>query len=196
MNTNDSTSATPRAGRPRSAASRQAILDTALQLTQQDGFAALTIERIAKEAGVGKPTIYRWWPSKGAIVFEALQQYGEQTLPLPTGSSLAVRLETYLQALFAVLNGWTGKIIKSLMAEAQHDPVFADLFRTQFIAARRQPVLTLLREGCLQGELSPDANIEILADLIYGAMWYRLLTEHAPLDDQFAHEIVHAVLRN
>jgi AcrR family transcriptional regulator len=161
---------------------------------QQDGFAALTIERIAKEAGVGKPTIYRWWPSKGAIVFEALQQYAEQTLPLPTGPSLSVRLETYLQTLFAILNGWIGKIIRSLMAEAQHDPVFADLFRTQFIAVRRQPVLTLLHEGRAQGELAPDANIEILADLIYGAMWYRLLTEHAPLDDQFAHDIVQAVL--
>src|ERR687888_511632 len=98
-------------GRPRSMASCQAILETALRLTLQDGFASLTVERISKEARVGKPTIYRWWPSKGAIVLEALMQYGGQALPLPEASLLPTRLETYLQALFKVLNGEVGTIL-------------------------------------------------------------------------------------
>lgn len=62
------------------------------------------------------------------------------------------------------------------------------------IATRRQPVLTLLRDGVGRGDLPPDSNIEVLADLIYGAMWYHLLVQHGPLDDQFAHEIVRAVI--
>jgi AcrR family transcriptional regulator len=181
-------------GRPRSMASCRAILETALQLTLQDGFASLTIERISKQARVGKPTIYRWWPSKGAIVLDALMQYGGQTLPLPEASPLPARLEIYLQMLFKMLNGEIGTILKSLMGEAQHDPEFAMLFRNRFIAARRQPVLTLLRDGIERGELPPDSNIEVLADLIYGAMWYRLLVQHGPLDEQFAHDIVHVVL--
>jgi len=175
-------------------ASRQAILDAALQHTLKHGFASLTVEGLSKEARVGKPTIYRWWPSKGAIVLDALMQYAAQALPLPEGLSLSVRLENYLQTLFHTLNGDIGKILKSLMGEAQHDPTFATLFRSQFIAVRRQPVLTLLREGKEQGELATDSNIDVLADLIYGAMWYRLLVQHAPLDDQFAREIVRAVL--
>lgn len=181
-------------GRPRSMVARQAILDAALQLTRQDGFASLTIERIAHVAHVGKPTIYRWWPSKAAIVFEALQQHAEHTLPLPVGSSLPMRLEAFLRELFKTLNGKMGEIVKNLMAEAQRDPEFAVLFREHFITLRRQPILTLLQEGRAQGELEPDCNIEVLADLIYGAMWYRLLVQHGPLDDNFAHEIVHAVL--
>jgi AcrR family transcriptional regulator len=181
-------------GRPRSAAARQAILDAALQITQRDGFAALTIENIARVAQVGKPTIYRWWPSKGTIVFEALQQRALELLPLPENPSLKVRLITYLQMLFTTLNGEIGEIVKSLMAEAQRDPAFATLFRTQFIAVRRQPILTLLSEGRAHGELAPDSNLEVLADLIYGAMWYRLLTQHAPLDDTFANDIVQAIL--
>jgi hypothetical protein len=80
------------------------------------------------------------------------------------------------------------------MAEAQHDPVFADLFRAQFISIRRQPLLQLLHDGITRGDLPADTNIEVLADLIYGAMWYRLLAQHAPLDADFAHAIVKLLL--
>lgn len=76
------------------------------------------------------------------------------------------------------------------MAEAQRDPVFAVSFRTEFIAVRRQPLLAILREGLRRGELPATADIEVMADLIYGAMWYRLLVQHAPLDEAYAHEIV------
>jgi AcrR family transcriptional regulator len=183
-------------GRPRSMASREAILESALQLTLKNGFAALTIEGISKEARVGKPTIYRWWPSKGAIVLEALTQRAANILPLPSkGLSLSRRVESFLQELFRVLNGELGAVVKGLMGEAQLDPEFATLFREKFVAVRRQPVLTMLREGQAQGELSPDSDIELLGDLLYGAIWYRLLVQHAPLDGKFAREIVRVVLK-
>lgn len=194
MESNPATSSVRNVGRPRSAAARQAILDAALRLARRDGFSALTIERIAREAGVGKPTIYRWWSSKGIIVFEALQQRAEQTIPIPVEGPLPTRLTTFLQSVFAALNEDTGEIVRSLMAEAQRDPTFADLFRTQFINVRRKPLLTLLQHGVVTGELAADTNVDVLADLIYGAMWYRLLAWHAPLDDAFAHDIVQALL--
>ncbi len=186
----DTTAVGRSAGRPRSARARRAILTAALSLVKQEGFSALTIEGIAREAGVGKPTIYRWWPSKAAIVFEALQNYGQQTLPVPADGLLAERLEAWLKRLFEVLNGQIGEIVRSLMAEAQRDPVFAVAFRTEFIMMRRQPLLAILREGLGRGELSATTDIEVMADLIYGAMWYRLLVQHAPLDEAYAHEIV------
>lgn len=182
------------AGRPRSTKAQEAILSTTLRLVRQEGFAALTIERIAREAGVGKPTIYRWWPSKGAIVFDALQQYAEHALPVPPAGPLTERLEAWLKALFHVLNEDTGDIVRGLMAEAQLDSAFAIFFREKFILVRRQPLLALLREGLQRGELPPETDCEVLADLIYGAMWYRLLAQHAPLDEQYAHAIVYALL--
>lgn len=127
-------------------------------------------------------------------MLEALMEHAQQTIPLPKEPALAARLETFLQSLFRVLNGEIGDILKGLMGEAQHDPTFAELFRVRFITARRQPVLTLLHEGVERGELPSDSNIEVLADLIYGAMWYRLLVQHGPLDDQFAHELTRSLL--
>jgi AcrR family transcriptional regulator len=186
----DTTAVGRSAGRPRSAKARQAILTAALSLVKQESFSALTIEGIAREAGVGKPTIYRWWPSKAAIVFEALQNYGQQALPVPADGALAERMEIWLQRLFEVLNGQIGEIVRSLMAEAQRDPVFAIAFRTEFIVMRRQPLLAILRDGIGRGELPVTTDIEVMADLIYGAMWYRLLVQHAPLDAAYAHEIV------
>lgn len=186
------------AGRPRSELARQAILDAAFQLVTCEGFQVLTIEGIARAAGVGKPTIYRWWPSKGAVVFEALLQHAEQTIPISDAMpevSLADSVVGLLQALFKTLNENTGDVVRGLMAEAQLDPVFAELFRKQFIAVRRQPLLTLLRKGIESGELVQNTKIEVLADLIYGAMWYRLLAQHAPLDDEFAFDIVQTSLR-
>lgn len=195
MKTTETTPPARGVGRPRSMASRQAILNTAFRLARNEGFQSLTIERIAREASVGKPTIYRWWPSKGAILFEVLLQQAKLLLPVPAEEMpLSTSLTTFLQALFKVLNGEIGNIIKSLMAEAQHDPAFAELFRTEFILVRRKPVLTLLQRGIERGELAPQTNIEVLADLIYGAMWYRLLTQHAPLDDNFACDIVQTLL--
>ena len=142
MQTNLSTRGNSAAGRPRSTKARQAILAAALRMVKQDGFSALTIEGIAREAGVGKPTIYRWWPSKGAIVFEALQQHAQQVLPMPPTGLLDERLEEWLTMLFKTLNEDTGEIVRGLMAEAQRDPIFAAFFRTEFILVRRQPLLT------------------------------------------------------
>ncbi len=85
-------------------------------------------------------------------------------------------------------------MVRSLMAEAQRDPIFAVSFRTEFIAVRRQPLLTILYEGKQRGELPAESDCEVLADLIYGAMWYRLLARHAPLDEQYAHDIVSLLL--
>lgn len=196
MKPTDTASSVRKAGRPRSETARQAILDAAFKLAKNEGFSALTIEGIAQEAGVGKPTIYRWWSSKGEIVFAALLQHVEQTIPEVPNGPLTTTLVALLQALFRTLNEETGEIVKGLMAEAQRDPAFAALFRTQFIDVRREPVLTILRAGKTRGELASDTNIDVLADLIYGAMWYRLLAHHAPLDDQFARAIVHTLLHS
>ncbi len=173
----------------------QAILQATLAILESEGYRALTIEGIAAKAGVGKTTIYRWWTSKAAIVLEALTQQAAILVPLPDEGSLRADLTLFFSTAFQVLNGLTGTGVRSLMAEAQFDAAFAQEFRTTFINARRKALITLFQRGIARGELAGKSNLEFLADMMYGPMWYRLLNQHAPLDEGFAHQLVDFIIR-
>ena len=86
-------------------------------------------------------------------------------------------------------------MLSGLAAEAQLDPEFAREFQRVFIVPRKQRLVALLKRGVQRGELAPDTNLDVLADLMYGAQWYRFLLYPAPLDDAFAGEIVELILR-
>ncbi|WP_276356430.1 TetR-like C-terminal domain-containing protein [Cohnella caldifontis] len=96
----------------------------------------------------------------------------------------------------AILTLGAGKIMRSLMAEAQFDDGFARIFRERFISSRRETLIALLQRGAARGELPKDADLELLADLCYGPIWYRLLNGHAPLDEPFVQAITARILRN
>jgi AcrR family transcriptional regulator len=169
----------------------QAILAATVELLETEGYKALTIEGIAQKAGVGKQTIYRWWPSKAAIVMEAYAQKAYQQIPLPDHGSVYLDLQELLKRLFLVLTTTSaGAVMSNLMAEAQIDLEFAQAFRDDFIATRRQAMCELLERGRDRGELRADVDLELVIDTLYGPMWYRLLNKHAPLDNQFAKELV------
>jgi AcrR family transcriptional regulator len=182
-------------GRRRSDQAHQAILQATLEVLSQVGYRAMTIEAIATRAGVGKKTIYRWWPSKAAVALEALTASTEEQVPFPDTGSLAGDLTTYFEQSFAGLRGKAGTALSGLAAEAQLDPEFAREFQRVFIVPRKQGLVALLQRGVQRGELAPDTNLDVLADLIYGAKWYRFLLYPAPLDAAFAHEIVEIILR-
>lgn len=184
-------------GRKRSEASREAILEASLALLRRGGYHELTIDGIAAEAGVGKQTIYRWWPSKGAVVLEAMIERASREIAVPNTGRLGRDLHRFLADSFASARGPNGSaaILRGLMAEAQLDPAFLDQLRTQFIAARRQALRELLERGRTRGELRRSVNLELLLDLVFGPLWYRLLVQHAPLDARFARELAAAVMR-
>lgn len=182
-------------GRPRSAPVHQAILQAALEVLSEVGYRAMTIEAIAARAGVGKKTIYRWWPSKATVALEALTASTEEQVPFPDTGSLAGDLTTYFEQSFAGLRGKAGTALSGLTAEAQLDPEFAREFQRSFIVPRKQGLVALLQRGVQRGELAADTNLDVLADLIYGAKWYRFLLYPAPLDAAFAQEIVEIILR-
>ena len=169
----------------------QAILAATIELLETEGYKALTIEGIAQKAGVGKQTIYRWWPSKAAIVMEAYTQKASQRIPLPDRGSVYLDLQELLKRLFLVLTTTSaGAVVSSLIAEAQMDLEFAQSFRDGFIETRRQAMRELLERGRDRGELRADVDIELVIDALYGPVWLRLLNKHAPLDNQFAEELV------
>ena len=178
----------------RSDRAHQAILQAALELLMQDGYRALTIEGIAARAGVGKQTIYRWWPSKGAVVLEAYATYADILVPHPNTGSLRTDLQQHLEWAFESLEGKGGEILRGLMAEAQLDEAFGKEFQRVFLWARRDSLVALLQRGIERGELPPDSDPGLLADIIYGAKWYRLMSQHAPLDKAFAQQLVDLVM--
>ena len=174
----------------RSEQSYHAILESTLAILAEKGYKALTIEGIAAKARVSKQTIYRWWSSKAAIVLEALTNHAQQQLPIPDSGSVRGDLEVLLNALFYELSQQSGSIVRGLMAEAQFDSEFGRMFREDFIAQRREVLLCILRRGQQRGEISSQVDLELIVDLLYGPMWYRLLNQHAPLNEEFAQHLL------
>ena len=180
-------------GRPRSEATRQAVLESAAHLLDSESYRSISIERIASEAKVGKQSIYRWWDGKADVLLEAFTDRALKRLPVhqPTGDALR-DLEALLQSFFAnVRVPVVAKTLTGLIAEAQVDPEFRAKFHGTFVATRRGMMRETLRAGVSKGQLRSGLDIEIALDLIYGAFWYRLLSgTPEPLDDAFAATLV------
>ncbi|GCE46118.1 TetR family transcriptional regulator [Thermosporothrix hazakensis] len=183
-------------GRPRSEASHQAILQATIDVLKQQGYRATTIEAIAAEAGVGKKTIYRWWSSKAEVALEALTTHSNTHVPFLDTGSLQSDLLSYFERSFESLRGESGMLLRGIVAEALLDPAFAATFQRVFIVPRRASLVELLQRAQARGELTAETNIEVLADMIFGAKWYRFLLYPAPLDTTFAQEIVALVSRH
>ncbi|MFJ9827224.1 TetR/AcrR family transcriptional regulator [Streptomyces sp. NPDC101160] len=169
-------------GRIRSQDAHDAVLAAAIELVEELGYQAVTIERVAARADVAKSTIYRWWKSKAVLVMDAYRTAVEQRMPEPDTGSLAGDLTAFATALYGV-SGHPLRLrtLRGLMAEAQLDPAFAEPFR-EWVESRRAVVLTLLDRGVQRGEIPAAADLEAATDHLFGLFWYRLLVGHQPLD--------------
>lgn len=173
-------------GRPRCQVARKAILEATVRLLERMTLQNLAIECIAREAGVGKATIYRWWPNKAAIVIDA---FFEEVVPRTTfekAPTAAEAIQRQAMRIMKVLNGRQGRIVAQIIAEGQNDPAVLEYFRSMFLRQRRAAAGEIIQAGIDSGEFLADLDIELAIDLIYGPMWYRLLVGHQPLDRAFA----------
>lgn len=182
-----------RPGRPRSEDRRQAILTAAIEELREHGYAGLTIEGIAARAGAGKQTIYRWWSSKADVVLDALPDAAAATISLPDTGSLRGDLSDFLAETFRQ-RGQRPALV-GLMAQALLDPVFADAFRERFLFRRRTALRTILTRAAGRGEIAEEVDLDLLIDVVYGVLWYRLLVDHAPLDAAAGRQLTDLVLR-
>ena len=181
-------------GRPRSEPARRAVLDAALRLVARDGYQAVTIKGIAEEAGVGRQTLYRWWTGKGAILLEAIVDFGWRIAqPEPTADPVH-DLREVLRGSFG-LSPIAGPIISGLMADATHDPEFLAQLQRDLLARRRALVRETLERAQRSGQVGAGTDIALVTDMIWGTMWYRVLSGHAPVDEALADELTEAVLR-
>jgi AcrR family transcriptional regulator len=179
-----------RPGRKRSEESRQAILTAALELTAELGYAGLTVEGIAARAGTGKQTIYRWWPSKADVLLEGLAAKADLTVPIPDEGTYAGDLRPFLVASFALgSKPAVADALRALMAQAQVDPEFRNRF-TAFLHRRRDALRVLVDRARARGDLPANPSPDTVADIVFGTLWYRLLTTDRPLDEQLADELV------
>ncbi|HEX4221036.1 MAG TPA: TetR/AcrR family transcriptional regulator [Pseudonocardiaceae bacterium] len=180
-------------GRPRSATARQAILDAAMAELQERGYAALTIEGIAGRAGVGKQTIYRWWPSKADVVLDALLDLTSTRITVPDKGSLADDLMAFLRATFRQRG--QRPVLVGLMAQAILDQDFAVQFRDRFLFSRRAALRAILQRATERGEVAAELDPELLIDVVYGVLWYRLLLDHAPISEAAGQQLAALVVR-
>ncbi len=147
------------------------------------------MEGIAREAGVGKVTIYRWWPSVADVALEALLEEAGETCPIPDTGSLAEDLRSFLRQAFRLVARQTGPLLRCLMMEAQKDRVFHERFRSGFIRCRQEALAELLSR-----HKAGATPVPVVVDMIFGTLWYRLLIGHAPLDEALADELADAAL--
>jgi AcrR family transcriptional regulator len=182
-------------GRPRSEESERAILDATRSLLQEGGFAELTIEEVARRAGVGKSTIYRRWPTKGTLVFEAFVIQFLSELPPPDTGSLRGDLLAVLRAWIDAVKGTdTGHTLVGLIAEVQRDPELAEVWAARFVATVRAQHRLLFLWGIERREIAPTVDVEVAMDLLFGPGYHRLLQAHLELDDHFAESVVSIIL--
>jgi AcrR family transcriptional regulator len=182
-------------GRPRSASSHRAIIAATQDLLVERPYRDVTVEGIAARAGVGKQTIYRWWPSKAALVLEAY--LAGQDAVAPPGEQATVRedVRALLGWLIAVLAEPTGgRVVAGLVGDLPHDAVLAEGFHHDVVPARREAMLAALERGRACGEIRADADLALAVDSLHGAVFYRLLLSGEPLDAAFAELLANQVL--
>lgn len=194
MTAADRQSAKPR-GRPRSEDSRRAIIDAAWELMRDHPVPAVTIEGVAKRAGVGKTTIYRWWPTRPALLCDAFLEAIDANLEFKASASFAQTLRDQFTTLARLVAGDVGRIVRELLAETAIDPKAQQLFADRFIQPRRDAARRIIEEGIAAGEFRADLDPAYAMDVFYGPIYFRLLVSCDPLDQAFIEQLPHTALR-
>src|SRR6478672_2663353 len=186
-----------RRGRPPSemAASHAAIMDAVYALLQKKSVRHLTMEEVARRAKVGKPTLYKWWPTKATLVLAMLCERMAPNLEKPSDRTAEESLRFRVRSLIDAFNGPFGKIVAGLIAESQSEPGILQQFFDRWVGPRRTATIADLQRGRNAGELRSQAEPELLNDAIFGAIYYRLLLRSGPLTKRFGEELVEQVIR-
>jgi AcrR family transcriptional regulator len=176
------------------AASHAAIIDAVYALLQEKSVRDLTMEEVAKRAKVGKPTLYKWWPTKATLVLAMLCERMAPNLEKPTGLSAEESLRFRVRRLIHAFNGPFGQIVAGLIAEGQSEPAVLQEFFDRWVNPRRKATIADLQRGKHAGELRSEIEPELLNDAIFGAIYYRLLLRSGPLTKRFGDELIEHVL--
>ncbi|MFI7031236.1 TetR/AcrR family transcriptional regulator [Microbispora rosea] len=182
----------------RSETSRRAILTAAFELVGEVGYAKLSIEGIAARAGVGKQTIYRWWPSKGAVLFDAflmLSEGEDDSAALPDTGDLEADLKAVLRATVAELNDPRyDEPMRALNTEILHDPALAAAYAERLDGPMKELKRQRLRSAQRAGQLSGDLDLDVAIEMLWGPLLNRWLQRGGPLTPEYADTVVETAL--
>jgi AcrR family transcriptional regulator len=175
----------------RSEEARLAVLEAADDLLVEHGFAGVTVEGIAARAGVAKQTIYRWWPSKTDILFEALMVDAAEFFTTPNHGELGRDLRDRLGQVAVFLTETdAGAVVRALAGQAQHDPAVAARFAAEFVAAQRDRDREPFRRAAARGELTASTDIDLAIDQLAGPVYYRVLVTRERVSRRFTDALV------
>jgi AcrR family transcriptional regulator len=185
-----------RRGRPRSAAaaSHDTILRAVYDLLHEKSVRDLTIEGVARRAGVGKPTIYKWWPSKAALVMAMLDEHIAEDLPAPGARNAEEAIRSLVRQLIRRFNGFAGKVAAEILAEGQSEPSVLQEYRDRYLSKRRACATEVIERAQASGEFRKDIDPQVLIDMIFGPIYYRRLVRHQKLDERFGDELVDHII--
>ena len=153
------------------------------------------MEEVAKRDQVGKPNLYKWWPTKAALVLAMLCERMAPNLAVPSVLSAEESLRQRVRYLIDAFNGPFGKVVAGVIAEAQSEPAIRQEFFDHVINPRRSAAIADLQRGKDTGELRPDSEPTLINDAIFGAIYYRFLLRSGPLNRRFGDELVEQVIR-
>lgn len=195
--TSEAAETAPRRGRPRSIETTNAILESAYTLMATTGLAATTIDAVARHSNVSKMTIYKWWPSREALLIDAFLHHAAQMLPLPpvSAGTPAARARRHAAAYAEALQGEFGKVQLAVISECISKTGSAELFYARYLQFRRDALVEMIATGQRDGSILAEAPAEDLYDAIYGSLFYRYVFGIAPITPAYARNLVDLVLR-
>jgi AcrR family transcriptional regulator len=183
-----------RRGRPRNRSYDRVILDATLEILNAEGYAGLTIDSVAARTGVGRPTIYRRWSSKAALVIAALTQ-SPGLSPVPNTGRVRDDLLAFEADQVRMMDQPASRrITAGLVADLVADPELADTYVRDYIGLRRASVWQALQRGIDRGELRPDADLALIYDMLIGPLFMRAVVRGEQLGPDMAAKTVDSVL--
>lgn len=183
-----------RRGRPRSVETEEAILDSAYRMMAADGLAAASFDAIARESGVSKMTIYKWWPSREALLIDAFLRQAASMLPIPEDGDAVTRINRHAAAYAVALSGEFGKVQLAVIAECIARTGSARLFAERYLGARREAVVKIIKAGQKDGAVTSTEPASDLYDRIYGTLFYQDAFGFRTVTADHARKLVKAVL--
>jgi AcrR family transcriptional regulator len=183
-----------RRGRPRSAKTTTAILESAYALMASTGLSATTIDAVARHSNVSKMTIYKWWPSREALLIDAFLHHASLMLPLPGTGNPAARVRRHAASYAEALQGEFGRVQLAVISECISKTGSAEIFYERYLDLRRTAMIQTITEGQQDGSIRAAGSPGDLYDAIYGSLFYRYVFGIKPLSPAYARNLVDLVL--
>lgn len=180
----------------RSETAREAVIQAADDLLVAKGYAGVTMEGIAKAAGVAKQTVYRWWSSKADVLMDVFLEDAAFQLDPPDLGSLEADLRQHLSATARFLTtDDAGAVFRALIGQSQHDPQLADTFRARYLREQQARDQIPIARAVQRGRLPAGVDVARLAEQLVAPLYYRVIVTGEVVDDGFIEWIVDDFLR-